>query len=334
MKDGLATSATFNSPTGITTDGKNLYTTDFREHIIRKIVISTGEVTTLNIFRNKCDGILPNRGSLLRCLEKATKYNSYPRIHRNGEPIPGMEQGLYWPRGITTDGKSLYVTDRGSALIRKIEISTGVITTLAGTGKDGNSDGIGKLASFNKPGGITTDGKNLYIIDNLGHSIRKLIISTGEVTTIAGSKNCDDYVDGIGKSACFNKPRGITTDGKYLYITENKNHLVRKIEISTGEVSTLAGTVSPGWADGIGKSAKFNVPAGITTDGTNLYVTDEDNHMIRKIEISSGKVTTLAGTGSIGGKGRSVGFHYPLAITTDGKNLFIADYDNHIIKKM
>ena len=102
-------------------------------------------------------------------------------------------------------------------------------------------------------------------------------------------------------------------------------------------VTTLAGTVDNGSANGTGTSASFNGPRGITTDGTNLYVADQSNHLIRKIVISTGAVTTLAGTGSSGsanGTGTSASFNIPSRITTDGTNLYVADFDNHLIRQM
>ncbi len=102
-------------------------------------------------------------------------------------------------------------------------------------------------------------------------------------------------------------------------------------------VTTLAGTGSSGSANGTGTSASFNNPRGITTDGTNLYVADQGNHLIRKIVISTGAVTTVAGTGSSGsanGTGTSASFYNPIGITTDGTNLYVADYTNHLIRKI
>ena len=114
------------------------------------------------------------------------------------------------------------------------------------------------------------------------------------------------------------------------------NHLIRKIVISTGVVTTLAGTGSSGSANGTGTSASFNYPAGITTDGTNLYVADRYNYLIRKIVISTGVVTTVAGTGSSGsanGTGTSASFDKPYGVTTDGTNLYVADYYNYLIRQ-
>ena len=102
-------------------------------------------------------------------------------------------------------------------------------------------------------------------------------------------------------------------------------------------VTTLAGTGSPGSSNGTGTSASFNSPIGITTDGTNLYVADQENHLIRKIVISTGAVTTVAGTGSSGsanGTGTSASFNAPAEITTDGTNLYVADRNNHLIRQI
>ena len=240
------------------------------------------------------------------------------------------------PWGITTDGTNLYVADKDNHLIRQIVIATGVVTTVAGTADNGSSNGTGTAASFYEPLGITTDETNLYVVDSKNSLIRKIVISTGVVTTLAGTGSSGSS-NGTGTSASFNQPSGITTDGTNLFLAEHNNNLIRKIVISTGVVTTLAGTGSSGSANGTGTSASFNNPYGITTDGTNLYVGDTSNHLIRKIVISTGVVTTVAGTGSSGsanGTGTSASFQYPLGITTDGTNLYVGDSNNHLIRKI
>jgi hypothetical protein len=248
----------------------------------------------------------------------------------------GTSASFYQPSGITTDGTNLYVAETSNHLIRKIVISTGVVTTVAGTGSSGSANGTGTSASFDNPNGITTDGTNLYVADASNHLIRKIVISTGAVTTVAGTGSTGS-ANGTGTSASFYNPVGITTDGTNLYVADFNNHLIRKIVISTGVVTTVAGTGWNGSANGTGTSASFFNPKGITTDGTNLYVADYGNHLIRKIVISTGAVTTLAGTGSSGsvnGTGTSASFGNPKGITTDGTNLYVADYKNHLIRKI
>ena len=306
--NGTGTSASFYDPLGITTDGTNLYVVDTSNHLIRKIVISTGAVTTL--------AGTGSSGSA------------------NGT---GTSASFDNPYGITTDGTNLYVADTSNQLIRKIVISTGAVTTLAGTGSSGSTDNsTGTSASFDNPNGITTDGTNLYVGDQNNHLIRKIVISTGAVTTLAGTGSSGS-ADGTGTSASFSSPLGITTDGTNLYVVDFHKHVIRKIVISTGAVTTLAGTGSTGSADGTGTSASFYNPYGITTDGTNLYVAGYYSQRIRKIVISTGAVTTLAGTGSTGsanGTGTSASFNYPRGITTDGTNLYVTDRYNHLIRKI
>jgi hypothetical protein len=250
--NGTGTSASFSYPRGITTDGTNLYVADYNNHRIRKIVISTGFVTTL-----------------------AGSDNGYT-------DATGTSASFSNPRGITTDGTNLYVADYNNHRIRKIVISTGVVTTLAGS-DNGYTDTTGTSASFSYPNGITTDGTNLYVADAGNHRIRKIVISTGVVTTFAGTGSSGS-ANGTGTSASFNGPFGITTEGTNLYVADFGNHRIRKIVISTGVVTTLAGGSSSGYTDATGTSAKFHNPFGITTDGTNLYVSDYNNQRIRKIE--------------------------------------------------
>ncbi|MDG2063859.1 MAG: hypothetical protein P8L36_02595, partial [SAR324 cluster bacterium] len=280
--DGTGTAASFNIPVGITTDGTNLFIADTFNHLIRKIVIGTIVVTTIagTGTAGSADGT-------------------------------GTTATFNRPIGITTDRTNLYAVDMANNLVRKIVISTGVVSTFAGTGSSGSSNGTGTSASFNLPVGITTDGTNLYVADTDNHLIRMIVISTGVVTTIAGTGSSGSS-NGTGTSASFNLPRGITTDGTNLYVGDGNNHLVRKIVISTGVVTTIAGTGTAGSSNGTGTSASFNDPSGITTDGTNLYVGDGNNHLVRKIVISTGVVTTIAGTGTAGssnGTGTSASFN-------------------------
>jgi len=234
----------------------------------------------------------------------------------------GTSASFYSPQGITTDGTNLYVTNRNN-LIRQIVISTVVVTTVAGTGSSGSANGTGTSASFDEPEDITTDGTNLYVADTNNHLIRQIVISTGVVTTVAGTGSSGS-ANGTGTSASFGEPRGITTDGTNLYVATN-NNLIRQIVISTGVVTTVAGTGSAGTADGTGTSASFTRPKGITTDGTNLYVADDDQSgLVRQIVISTGVVTKVSDRGVI---------REPKKITTDGTNLYVTD-SNHIIRKI
>ncbi|MEI6092771.1 MAG: hypothetical protein WCQ47_03715, partial [bacterium] len=310
--DGTGVNAKFSYPSGITTDGTNLYVSDTNNLNIRKIVISTGVVTTLA-------GTAGEIGSL------------------NGT---GSNARFYLPNGITTDGTNLYVTDTANRTIRKIEIATATVTTLAGTVEQrGSNDGTGTNAKFWTPYGITTDNDNLYVTDIGNHTVRKIVISTGVVNTLAGEAEESGSLNGTGANARFNYPNGITSDGTNLYVTDSANNTIRKIEIATATVTTLAGTAgASGSNDATGVNARFYYPNGITTDGTNLFVADTGNSTIRKIVISSGEVTTLAGSAGDSGfldeAGTNAKFNYPYGVTTDGTNLYVADTNNQVVRKI
>lgn len=297
--DGIGSVARFDWPNGITSEGTNLYITDYVNSTIRKMAIATGEVTTLAGSAG-LSGLSDGTGSSAR---------------------------FYLPWGITTDGTNLYVADTGNNAIRKVVIATGVVTTLAGN-----------VGLSNNPWGITTDGINLYVAISGSNMIYKVVIATGKVSVLAGN-GASGSTDGSGSTALFHSPSAITTDGTNLYIADSNNHIIRKMVIATGEVTTLAGGPGlSGSTDGIGSSARFNWPGGITTDGTNLYVVDSNNSIIRQVAIATGVVTTLAGSagldGSIDGSGAVARFNGPLGITTDGAKLYIADTLNFTIRSI
>lgn len=159
---------------------------------------------------------------------------------------------------------------------------------------------------------------------------------------MAGNASSTGSADGNGPSATFNLPIGIITDGTNLYVTDTSNNLIRKIRLSNTYVTTLAGTGSAGSNDGGDSNsttpAEFNNPYGITinTPGTNLYVSDASNHLIRKIVISTKVVTTIAGTpslyGCMDGTGSDSLFHNPQGIFCYNRKLYISDSANNAIR--
>ena len=244
------------------------------------------------------------------------------------------------PKGITTDGSSLFLADSNNHTIRKIDIATGIVSTLAGTaGKKGGQDGIGSVARFNRPFGISTDGRNLYVTDSNNHTIRQIDIDTGAVITLAGKVGEVGYVDGKGKRARFFIPEGITVYGSNLYVSDTHNHSIRKVSLNNHTVSTLAGlSGAPGFFDDIGSNARFAYPKGMTTDGRFLYVADFGNNQIRKIAIKGAEVHTLSSTvvSEVNGEAQTdaAAFNYPSGITSDGRNLYVADSVNRSIRKI
>ena len=240
------------------------------------------------------------------------------------------------PAGITTDGSSLYIADTYNNKIRVVGIASGLVSTLAGSGIEGDTDDTGTLASFDSPAGIATDGTFLYVADTENNTIREINIASAVVTTFAGSGS-PGYVDGFGTGASFSRPTGITTDGTFLYVCDTGNNVIRQISIATGQVTTFAGSGDSGDVNGAATVATFDTPSGIATDAVNLYIADSQNNMIRKIVIATGVVSTLAGSGAPGttdSVGPLASFWYPEGLTTDGTFVYVADTQNNTIREV
>lgn len=271
--DAFGTSASMNWGTSISnvaTDGTNVYFADTQNHTIRELQVDLGNVITLAGSAG-ISGTTDATGSLAR-------FSS--------------------PSGVVYYNGYLYVTDTGNCSIRQISTSSAVVTTFAGSvGVCGSANGTGTGATFNAPTGIATDGTNLYVADANTHLIRKIVVGSQVVTTLAGSAGLSGTTNGIGSAARFNSPNSLVVVGTSLYVTDLGNQLIRTVNLSTAQVSTLAGTAgSCGEVDGTGTGAQFCGPQGIASDGSsNLYVTDVSAGTMRQVVISSGVVTTYAG---------------------------------------
>ena len=273
--NGIGVAARFMAPWGLAADGNgNLFVADGFTYSIRKIVIATGEVSTL---------AGPADLNLTGCTDGI-----------------GVAARFGFTRGLTFDANSgnLFVADMGCNSIRKIVISTGEVTTVAGSGNGtmggtGSTDGIGSAARFHSPYDVTADASgNLYVADTGNFMVRKIKVNTGEVTTVAGLAGTTGSVDGIGTAALFDAPEGIVFDATSgnVFVSDTSNFTIRKIIIASGEVSTVAGSPGiEGITNGAGTIARFSYPQGLTTDALgNLYVADRESYSIRKIVNPSG----------------------------------------------
>ncbi len=268
----------------------------------------------------------------------ATPYTvtTYAGIGQDIDGVGSAARFLY-PWGVAADSAgNLFVADYLNHKIRKIS-PAGVVTTFAGTGNSGFQNGPAETATFNYPAGVAVDGEgNVYVSDERNNVIRKISVA-GMVSTYAGTGE-PGYLDGPAESAQFGGPGDLEFDSAgNLYIISAGR--IRKISAS-GEVTTLAGSATSGYADGPGVSAEFYGPNGLTVaaDGT-VYVADTINNLIRRIS-PEGVVTTVAGVYSIYGGGgwddgpvATASFHSPEDVAVDAAgNLYVADNFNNLIR--
>jgi sugar lactone lactonase YvrE len=210
---------------------------------------------------------------------------------------------------------------------------------LVGTAlNQGNVDGVGAVASFQSPTGITVDKAGIIYVAQ-ANTLRR-ISSDGTVSTLAGLAGTPGSVDGTGSAARFNDMGGLVVDtAGNVIVTDQGNHTLRKVT-PAGVVTTLAGTVGvAGGVDGVGAAASFNRPSAIATDSEgNFYVTDQTGNTVRKVT-ANGVVTTIAGTsgttGHADGTGAVASFNSlnSIAINSAG-NIYVVDQGNNLIRKI
>ena len=248
------------------------------------------------------------------------------------------------PMGMVMDAsRNLYFADSYNHRIKKIDGVTGAVTQIAGqttptpflASDSGFNDGTGVgNARFDQPSGMTFDGQNaIYVADRGNNKIRKIVLSTGAVSTVAGggTGSQSGYINATGTAARFLRPTDVvfrTESGtSYLYVADAGNHCIRKINLTTNAVTTFAGSNTAGSSEGNLTSARFNNPTGLAFSSSGiLYVVDRGNQKIRKID--SGTVSTFAGSGTnatTNGTGTGASFADPYGIAIDGAgNLYIS----------
>ena len=327
---GAATAANLWLPTGVAVDSSgNLFIADNDNNKIRKVNASTGIITTV----------------------AGTGGHDYLG---DGIAATGAGAGIIEPTGVVVNNSGdLYISSFSRIL--KVSASTGIISTVAGNGGTGGYAGDGGAANtsfLNNPNGIVVDTLgNLFIADYNNHRIRKVNASNGLITTIAGTGNQGYSGDsGAANFATFRYPSSVALDRLgNLYIADKINHRIRKLNASTGIISSIAGSVSStgfnyGSYDGDGvlaTSTQLNMPTSITIDSSGgLYIADYKNQRIRKVNANTGIITTVAGNGvySYGGDSAAAINAYifsPSGVTIDvSGNFYIADQGNHRIRKV
>jgi len=266
----------------------------------------------------------------------------------NGDNILATSAEFAIPNGNAIDQLgNVFIADAGNNRIRKIEVSSGIITTVAGNGTIGYSGdgGLAIDAELFAPTGVTFDASyNLFIADFNNNVIRK-INTNGIISTIAGNGALGYSGDGgQATSAKLSSPRQIAFDTSgNLCFSDEGNYVIRKIIISTGIIATVVGTGTGGYSGdgGMATAATLGQTGGLCFDRlNNLYITDTDTNVIRKIVTSTGIITTIVGNDTAGysgdgGQAIDAKLNAPVTVVTDSLgNLYISDDGNSVIRKV
>jgi DNA-binding beta-propeller fold protein YncE len=305
FSDATGTAAQFNAPGGVAYSIEDDYiaVADTGNNRIRLIVAATGVVTTL-----AGDGT----AAFSDATGTAAQFNA--------------PEGLAYSRS----GITIAVADTGNNRIRLIVVSTGVVTTLAGDGTAAFADATGTAAQFSGPVDLeySSDDSKIVVADTNNNRVRLIVVATAVVTTLAGATS--GYADANGVYAQFATPKGVafTADDAYIAVADTGNNRIRKVGVSSGTVTTIAGSGTAAFTDATGTSAEFSAPRDVqySPDDTILIVSDAGNNRLRLIDMDTFAVTVEAGDGTAAttnGIGTSAQINSPggISYTTLGTNV-------------
>jgi sugar lactone lactonase YvrE len=264
---GPATEALLNFPTAVAVDARgHLYIADTMNHRIRRVDAQTGIITTIA---------------------------GTGQARFSGDGGPADRAALNEPAALAIDAQGqLYIADQSNNRVRAVDLKTGIIRTVAGTGS-AVYDGDGKPAtesSLAGPSGLAVAAGTLYIADTFNGRIRSVDLATGMITTVAGDGGSYRYQSPDDPpSFSVSRPSGITLDREgNLFLTDSDSHLIRRWERATGLLTRIAGTGSASSAGdgGAALEAGLCYPFGIVADGERtLLIADTFNHRIRALSL-------------------------------------------------
>lgn len=312
-----AVNASIGTPTGIAVDASdNIYFVDNYNSVVRKIDAQTKKISTV-----AGDG--------------------YAGYYGDGGNAANAE--LSNPTDIYIDkNDNIYIVDKDNNRIRRIDASTKIISTFIGDGTDGFNSTPDALKAQLNPQAIVSDGTNLFIAEGTYYDVRQINV-TNNAFPVAGAPDVDPAYaskgfsgdNGLATQAKLNAPVDVKLDASgNIFIADVFNNRIRKVDAATNTITTIAGTGTAGFSgdNGVPTSAQLNAPYGIAFDKNgNLYIADAQNNRVRKITISTNKISTIAGTGSAisgadGSVATSTALNSPYSVAVDASlNVFVLE---------
>ncbi|MFN0196273.1 MAG: thioredoxin-like domain-containing protein [Planctomycetaceae bacterium] len=271
--DGDYATASFDHPQGIEIVGDTLYVADTENHLLRQVDLTAKTVSTL----------------------AGTGVQGHFQDVEGG---PLQKTALNSPWDLRHVDGTLYIAMAGPHQIWKHKIGSVRIVAFAGTGREDILNGTLERSAFAQPSAIVTDGKQLFVADSEGSSIRQIGIKSGKVTTVAGASDLPnnrtlfEFGDRDGKSdlARLQHPLGLALKGSTLYVADSYNHKIKQVDLENQVVKSWLGT---GEAGDVLDPVQFSEPGGLTIWGDDLIIADTNNHRLCKANLESGEVTVF-----------------------------------------